>query len=56
MKDAIICNALFETTEEYYGNIKSQCFNKMVNNLRNQNNQYNNQYNNKVNNQVNIII
>ena len=44
-----LCNGLFETTEEHYGNIKSGCYKRMMNNLRNQNNQNNNQDNNQDN-------
>jgi len=34
-----LCNELFETTEEHYGNIKSKCYNRMYpNNLNNGNN------------------
>jgi len=32
-----LCNELFETTEEHYGNIKSKCYNKMYPNDENNN-------------------
>ena len=32
-----LCNELFETTEEHYGNIKSKCYNKMMGNNHNNN-------------------
>jgi hypothetical protein len=32
-----LCNELFETTEEHYGNIKSKCYNKMYPNNQNNN-------------------